>query len=83
MILSLVVFGLEPAFQLTRRNVTADFGGGTAAVGVPRSRRQRGFIRWQVAVSTTFFLVAAILIRVIAVQVSHDPGVDVERLGID
>ena len=80
--LSMLVFGLEPAMQLTRGNVVADFAGGAAAVGVPRARRQRAFIRWQVAVSASFFLVAAILVNVILLESRGDTGVDVDRLGI-
>jgi predicted permease len=80
--LSMLVFGLEPALQLTRKNVTVDFAGGAAAVGVPRSRRQQAFIRWQVAVSAGFFLVAAVLVRIVALEATNDTGVDVDRLSL-
>jgi putative ABC transport system permease protein len=81
-LLSLAVFGLEPALQLTRPTVNADLAGGTATIGLPRSGRQRAFIRWQVAISASFFLVAAILAKVVVVEARHDPGVDVDRLAI-
>ena len=79
---SMLVFGLEPALQLTRGNVTADLAGGPAAVGVPRSRRQQAFIRWQVAVSAAFFLAAAVLVNLIVLELRHDSGIDLDRLGV-
>jgi hypothetical protein len=81
-LLSLAVFGLEPALQLTRPTVNADLAGGTATIGLPRSGRQRAFIRGQVAISASFFLVAAILAKVVVAEARHDPGVDVDRLAI-
>jgi predicted permease len=81
LLLSMLVFGVEPALQLTRGDVVGDFAG-AAAIGVPRWRRQQAFIRWQVAISAAFFLVAAILARVILSEVRHDTGVDVDRLAI-
>lgn len=82
LLVSVLVFGLEPALQLTRAGVTADLSGGDASVGVPRSRRQQSFIRWQVAISATFFLIAAILAKVVATEARHDSGVDVDRLAL-
>lgn len=80
LLLSMLVFGVEPALQLTRRAVTTDFAGGVGTIEVPRSGRQRAFIRWQVAISATFFLVAAILVKVVVAEARHDSGVDVDRL---
>jgi putative ABC transport system permease protein len=82
LLLSLLVFGLEPALQLTRAQVTPDLGGGDAAIGSVRAGRQRAFIRWQVATSATFFLIAAILAKVVALEARHDPGIDMDRLAI-
>lgn len=79
---SLVVFGLEPAFQLTR---TIDVLGALqsgAGLGVPRPRRQRLLIRWQVAVATGFFIVASLLVRFVIVSMRHDPGVELQRLAV-
>ena len=78
----MLVFGLEPALQLTRTSVNTDLAGGTGTVGVPRTGRQRAFIRWQVAISASFFLVAAILAKVVVAEARHDPGVDIARLAI-
>ena len=82
LLLSLVVFGVEPALQLTRGSVRGDLSGGDATVGVPRSGRQRAFIRWQVAISATFLLVAAILAKVVVAELRHDSGVDLDRLAV-
>jgi putative ABC transport system permease protein len=82
LLLSLLVFGLEPALQLTRTQVTPDLSGGDAAVGSVRAGRQRAFIRWQVATSATFFLIAAILAKVVALEARHDPGIDVGHLAM-
>jgi predicted permease len=80
-LLSLLVFGLEPAIQLTRRNVTADLAA-DAGTGVPRPRRQRVLIRVQVAIATCLFLVAAIVARTIAAGAAHDPGIALDRLAL-
>lgn len=82
LLLSVLVFGLEPAMQLTRKTVAADLAGGAGMVGVPRSRRQRMLIRWQVAISTCFFLIAAILARVILTEIRSDPGIALNRLAL-
>jgi len=82
LLLSLLVFGIEPAFQLTRGAVRGDLTGGDTTVGMPRSSRQRAFIRWQVAISATFLLIAAILAKVVVGQLRHDSGVDLDRLAV-
>ena len=82
LLLSLVVFGLEPALQLTRGSVRGDLTGGDAAIGAPQRGRQRGFIRWQVAISATFLLIAAILAKTVVAGLRHDAGVDLDRLGV-
>jgi predicted permease len=79
---ALVVFGLEPALQLTR---TADIRDALAAgsgIGRPRSRRQRTLLRWQVAIAAGFFIVATMFLRYTVQQARHEPGVDLDRLGI-
>jgi predicted permease len=81
-LLSVLVFGLEPSLQLTRAGVTADLSGGDVSIGVPRSRRQQSFIRWQVAISATFFLIAAILAKVVVAEARHESGIDLDRLAM-
>jgi hypothetical protein len=72
---SLVVFGLEPAFRLTRtldiRGVLAAGGG----AGNPRTGRQQVLLRWQVAIATGFFVVATMFIRFTIEEARHDTGV--------
>ena len=82
LLVSILVFGIEPALKLTRDSVRSDLCGGDTAVGVPQSGRQRAFIRWQVAISATFLLIAAILAKVVVAELRHDPGIDLERLSV-
>ncbi len=82
LLLSLLVFGLEPALQLTRtldvRGVLAE---GAAAMA-PRARRQRTLLRWQVAVSAGFFIVATMFVRYTIAEARHDSGVEMQRLAV-
>jgi predicted permease len=80
MLLSLLVFSLEPAVHLAR---TLDIRSALAAQasGVrPRTRRQRMILRWQVAVAAGFFIVATMFIRVTVEQARHDSGVDIDQI---
>jgi predicted permease len=82
-LLSLVVFGLEPALALTRsRDVKTDLAEGSGSVGVPKARRQRALLRWQVAISAGFFIMATMCIRYTIAEIRHDSGVDVDALAI-
>jgi len=78
--LSLVVFGLEPAMQLTRaRDIHGQLAG---SGGLPKTRRQRLLLRWQVAISTGFFIIATMCVKYTIAEARHDSGVDMERLGV-
>ena len=81
LLISLVVFGLEPAFQVTRAR---DIRGALAASagGPPRVRRQRRLLRWQVAVAAGFFIIATMFMKETIAQARHDSGVAMERLGV-
>ncbi|MEO6214080.1 MAG: ABC transporter permease, partial [Vicinamibacterales bacterium] len=82
-VLSLLVFGLEPALALTRsRDVRAELGNGTATVGLPRAQRQRTLLRWQVAISAGFFIIATMCVRYTIEEIRHDSGIDIDGLGI-
>ncbi|CAN5707055.1 ABC transporter permease [soil metagenome] len=82
-LLSLLVFGFEPALALTRsRDVTSELGHGSATVGVPRVQRQRALLRWQVAISAGFFIIATLCVRYTIEEVRHDSGVVMDGLGI-
>lgn len=81
--LSLVVFGLEPALTLTRsKDVKADLGHGTGTVGVPRAQRQRALLRWQVAISTGFFIIATMCVKYTIEEIRHDSGIQMDGLSI-
>ncbi len=83
LLVSLVVFGLEPALQLTRtRDLRGELALGTGVLGAPRTRRQRTLLRWQVAISAGFFIVATMFVKYTIAEAQHDSGVDLERLGV-
>jgi predicted permease len=82
LLLSMIIFGVEPAFALTRRRTAMSLADGNSTIGAGRSSRQRAFIRWQVATSACFFLIAATLVRTIAVQVTHDSGIALDQLAM-
>ncbi|MEO5896648.1 MAG: ABC transporter permease [Vicinamibacterales bacterium] len=82
-LLSLLVFGFEPALALTRsRDVKSELGHGTSTVGVPRVQRQRALLRWQVAISAGFFIIATMCVRYTIEEVRHDSGIVMDGLGI-
>ncbi len=81
LLLSLLVFGLEPALQLTR---ALDIRGALAAsgTGLQISGRQRTLLRWQVAISAGFFIVATMFVKYTIAEARHDSGVEMERLAV-
>ena len=81
--LSLLVFGLEPAIQLTReRELRGGLAASAGSVGLPKAQRQRALVRAQVAISTGFFILAALAVRYTVKEASHDSGVDLDRLAV-
>jgi predicted permease len=83
LLLSLVVFGIEPAFQLTRlRDLKEELAAGGNTVGNPKTRRQQMLLRWQVAISAGFFVVATMFVKYSVAEARHDPGVDLTHLGV-
>jgi putative ABC transport system permease protein len=83
LLVSLVVFGLEPAIQLTRSpDVRGQLAAAAGGVALPKQRRHRMLVRWQVAVSTAFFILAAITINAVFAELRHDSGIDLEPLVI-
>jgi predicted permease len=80
LLLALMVFGLEPAIHLAR---AIDITGAIAtAKSRTRSRRQRMVIRWQVAVSAGFFIVATMFVRQTIALARHDTGIDIQRIAV-
>ena len=81
-VLALLVFGLEPAFQLARSvDIRSALAAGATGIR-PRVGRQRMVIRWQVAIAAGFFIVATMFIRETLRLASHDSGVELERVAI-
>jgi putative ABC transport system permease protein len=77
------VFGLEPALQLTRsRDLRGELAAGVGVLGAPKTRRQRTLLRWQVAISAGFFIVATMFVKYTIAEARHDPGIDLKRLGV-
>ncbi|HET7217043.1 MAG TPA: ABC transporter permease [Vicinamibacterales bacterium] len=79
---SVLLFGLEPAVALTRSTLSVHLASESGPSPVRRRRRQRAFIRWQVAVSVCFFMMAAVLARVLLRDARHDSGIALDRLAI-
>ena len=83
LLVSLVVFGLEPALQLTRsRDLRGELAAGVGVLGAPKARRQRTLLRWQVAISAGFFIVATMFVKYTIAEARHDPGIDLKRLAV-
>ena len=81
LLVSLVVFGLEPALQLTRtRDVRGEVAAG--ATGPARTRRHRLLLRWQVAIAAGFFIVATMFVKYTIAEARHDSGVEMDRFGM-
>ena len=82
LLVALVVFGLEPAIQLTR---TLDLRGALAAGssgGPPPRRRQRILLRWQVAIAAGFFIIATMFVKYSIAEARHDSGIDIDRVAV-
>jgi predicted permease len=83
LLLSMVVFGLEPALQLTRaHDIRGELAAGGGGAGNPRTRRQGLLLRWQVAVSAGFFVIATLFVKFSITEARHDPGIELERLAV-
>lgn len=83
LLLSLVVFGLEPAIHLTRERVLQmELLNAGSTAGVPRTRRQRSLVRWQVAISSGFFILASLSVKYALDEARHDSGIDLDRVAV-
>jgi putative ABC transport system permease protein len=83
LLLALVVFGLEPALRLTsRRDVRDALAAGGGSVGTPTTKRQHRLLRWQVAISAGFFIIASMSAKYLANEARHDPGVVLDRMAV-
>ena len=81
LLVSLVVFGLEPALTLTR---SRDIRGGLASTGggLTRTGRQQTLVRWQVAIAAGFFIVATMFVKYTIEEARHDSGIAIEHIGV-
>ena len=83
LLISLVVFGLEPALQLARsRDIRGGLASGAGGVGAPRASRHRALLRWQVAISAGFFIIATMFVKYTIAEARHDSGIDLDRVGV-
>lgn len=80
--LSLVVFGLAPALQLTRSSVRGDLAQSAASVVPATTPARRRSVRWQVTIAVSFFLVSTMALRAVMVEARHDSGIDLDRLAV-
>jgi predicted permease len=82
LLVSLVVFGLVPAIQLTRASLRDRLAGD--ALGAPPSRwkGRRRLIACQVAISTAFMLIAFASARAVTSAARQDPGFDLPHLAV-
>ncbi|HEX6324097.1 MAG TPA: ABC transporter permease [Vicinamibacterales bacterium] len=80
--LSLLVFGVGPALQLTRSNPRGVLAGSAGSVGRLNQRSQRRLIRWQVAIASGFFIIATLFMKSVVAEARHDSGIDLERLAV-
>src|SRR5262249_57586868 len=78
----LIVFGLEPAIQLTRAiDVRGALAAGSSG-GPPRRRRQQILLRWQVAIAAGFFIIATMFVKYTIAEARPDSGIDLDRIAV-
>ena len=82
LLISLVVFGVVPALQLTRVSLRERLAGD--AVGAPPARwkGRRFLIAGQVTISAAFIMLAAASIRAVTAEALQDPGFDLGHLAV-
>jgi len=80
-LVSILVFGLSPALQLSRTDVRSVTARGGATV-TPSWRTERQLIGVQTVVSVTLFCAAAGLISALGAQNRMDPGIDLDHLTV-
>jgi predicted permease len=79
---SLLVFGLAPAIHLTRVQLGPVLAAEGGTGGSTRWRTRRGLIEAQVAISLSFFLIAAFAVRIVIGERTRPSGIDVDRLAL-
>jgi predicted permease len=81
MFLSLAIFGLQPALQLTRDSARARMAAGAHTIVAPKRGAWR-LVRWQVAIACSLLLLASVAVQYVVLLSRHDSGVDLDRLAI-
>jgi predicted permease len=82
LLMSLVVFGVVPALQLTRVSLRERLAGDAAGAPPARWKGRRLLITVQVAISTAFIIMAAASMRAVTAEVLRDPGFDLQHLAV-
>jgi putative ABC transport system permease protein len=82
LLVSLVVFGVVPALQLTRASLLERLAGDAVGASPTRWKGRRRLIAWQVTISTAFMLIAAASMRAVTAEALHDPGFDLHHLAV-
>lgn len=81
LLVSLLVFGLEPALLLTRAGKHSD-PEHRPANPTTRMSRHRALLRWQVGISVALFLVAGVFGTLLIDDARRDTGVDLDHLAL-
>jgi putative ABC transport system permease protein len=79
---SLAVFGLAPALQITRDQLRPSLSTDGGTGGHFQWRARRRLISLQVAISLSFFLIAAFAVRIVLGERTRASGIDVDRLAV-
>jgi predicted permease len=79
---ALVVFGLVPAWQLSRGDLRAFLARTSGVVGQSDWRSRQGLVAVQVAISVTFVLIAVFMARLAVAERGRPPGIDLDRLAL-
>jgi predicted permease len=75
-----IAFGLVPALQATRPDLTEALKEGSAGSGYRRSRLRSTLVVAQIAVSLVMLATSGLFIRTVAVMLDSDTGMERERL---
>ena len=82
-LLSVLVAGLVPAFQLTRRNLARSMADNQALASLPRWRGRGNLIALQVSVTVALLLVSALCVRQLPkLRVAEETGMTLERVAV-
>ena len=82
-VLSVLVAGLVPALQLTRRNLARSMADNQALASLPRWRGRGNLIALQVSVTVALLLVSALCVRQLPkLRVEANTGTELERVAV-